>query len=129
MDDDVIPEDVRQFFVQNIDSIAQWEALLILRDAPDRNWSAESIAQRLYIIEAEAAQLLEKLLAQSFLCVVSQHPLLLYRYQPESPERACAVDRAATFYAKCLVPVTHLIHANSKNRIQKFADAFKIRKD
>jgi hypothetical protein len=38
-------------------------------------------------------------------------------------------DLLADVYARYLVPVTNLIHAKPKSRVQEFADAFKLRKD
>jgi len=38
------------------------------------------------------------------------------------------VERVADVYARYLVPVTNLIHAKPQIKVQKFADAFKLRK-
>ena len=39
------------------------------------------------------------------------------------------IDRLAELYAKHLVEVTHLIHSTLDRKAQKFADAFRLRKD
>lgn len=39
------------------------------------------------------------------------------------------VDFLAVIYAKHLGPITNLIHTKPKNRVQEFADAFRLRKD
>ena len=41
---DVIPIDIRNFLTQHIDSIAELEALLLLRASPHENWGAMTIA-------------------------------------------------------------------------------------
>jgi hypothetical protein len=39
-----IPDDVREFILGHIDSIAQLEALLLLRRNPSTTWNAHSVA-------------------------------------------------------------------------------------
>jgi hypothetical protein len=43
-----IPDDVRRFLLQCIDSVEQLEVLLLLHRAPGEGWTAEAIAQSLY---------------------------------------------------------------------------------
>jgi protein tyrosine phosphatase (PTP) superfamily phosphohydrolase (DUF442 family) len=124
---ELIPADVRTFLLQHIDSIAQLEALLLLRSAPTCLWSAETVAKRLYISTQEAAMVLERLAEESFV-TMSQDVPNTYQYQPASDELAHMVDRIAVLYAQYLIPVTNLIHAKPRNRVQEFADAFKLRK-
>jgi hypothetical protein len=125
---DEIPEDIRQFILEYIDSIAQWEGLLLMRAHPETGWSIDAIAQRLYISQAEATVLLARLATQGFLARTGEETLL-YRYQPVSPAIEPLIERMAAFYARSLVPITHLIHSKPKSKVQKFADAFRIRKD
>jgi len=66
MVDDIIPEDVKQFILERIDSIAQLEALLLLRDSPQVDWTANAVAKRLYIGEQEARVILQRLCADGF---------------------------------------------------------------
>lgn len=125
MNDEIIPDDIRQFFLQHIDSIAQWEGLLLLRADPETGWNAEAIARRLYINQAEADEILSQLYAKGFLAATPP----LYRYQADLPEKEQLIMRAAELYTQHLVPITHLIHSKAKMKVQQFADAFKIRKD
>jgi hypothetical protein len=128
MDDDPIPSDIARFILTHIDSIAQLEALLLLRSEPQTVWSLETLAQRLYIGEKETEEIVSELCNSSFLIVKSQKPRG-YQYRPKSVELGVLVDRLAETYAKHLVRVTGLIHSKPKNRVQKFADAFRLRKD
>jgi hypothetical protein len=118
---------MKAFLLQHIDSIAQLEALLLLRADPTCTWSAETTAKRLYITTDEAAMVLEQLAADSFLTTPQDVPGG-YQYHPASSEVAQMVDRVADLYAKYLIPVTNLIHAKPRTRVQEFADAFKLRK-
>jgi hypothetical protein len=124
----MIPEDVAQFIVEQIDSIAQIEALLLLRNEPQTHWNASLLAHRLYTTEKQTVEALERLRAAG-LVVVSGSEQAYYRYEPASQELRHLVDRTAAVYATQLVPVTNLIHSKPKTRVQEFADAFRIRKE
>jgi hypothetical protein len=127
MGEALIPDDVQAFLLQHIDSIAQLEALLLLRADSGRAWSVETIAKRLYITPQEAAAVLERLAADNFFTTPPDLPGS-YQYQPASGELADMVDRVAALYAQYLIPITKLIHAKPRTRVQEFADAFKLRK-
>jgi len=122
--DDLIPENLRDFILRHIDSIAQLEALLLLRRNPDETWTAEAAAKRLYISEADAANVLDRLCTDGLLHC-NDH---LYRFAGQSDEQRQMVDRLADTYSRHLIQVTNLIHTKPR-RLREFADAFKIRKE
>lgn len=128
MANDVIPDDVKQFILQNIDSIAQLECLLLLRAQPGRQWDAAAIAKELYIDPQQANVLLSRLLAQGWVGREENQVPVVYHYVTD-PAFDAVIGRLADVYKKYLVPVTHLIHAKPKSKIQEFADAFRIKKD
>jgi hypothetical protein len=127
MTDVIIPDDIRLFLVQNIDSIAQWEGLLLLRGTPEKEWGVDEAATRLYISQEEALRLLTPLVARHIL-VATEKPSFSFRYHPKKTELEILITRAAELYRRHLIPITHIIHS-TKNRVQQFADAFRIRKD
>lgn len=129
MTNDIIPEEVRQFILHHIDSIAQMEGLLLLCADPQKEWSAATIARGLFVDESQAAALLARLSEQGFIAPARSGLSLHYQYQPKSSELDSMVERMTGFYRQYLIPVTNLIHSKSKTRIQEFADAFKIGKD
>jgi hypothetical protein len=55
MTDELVPDDVRDFILRHIDSVAQLEALLLLRANPDEDWDAPKTAKRLYTTHQEIA--------------------------------------------------------------------------
>ena len=124
MSDMILSEDVRDFIVAYIDSIAHLEALLLLRKYAEQSWTTEDVAKRLYVSEPAAAEVLARLTADG-LCMCSD---ALYRYHPSSQEQEITITRLSEAYARYLIPVTNLVH-NKPARIQKFADAFRFRKD
>jgi hypothetical protein len=128
MADDVIPDEIKQFILNNIDSIAQLEALLLLRGNPQLDWTINTVAKRLYISEQETSILLQRLCADSFLITTAEKPAV-YRYHTNPNELGQMVDRLAELYSKYLIPVTNLIHSKPRTRVREFADAFKLRKE
>jgi hypothetical protein len=124
MGDELIPADVRDFIIRHIDSVAQWEALLLLRANPGDAWDVRKIARRLYTGENEIARLLAQLCHDGLLTVNDG----TYRYEGGSPEQREIVDRLAAIYSRHLIPVTNMIHGKP-GRIRKFAEAFKFRKE
>jgi hypothetical protein len=119
-----IPQDVSDFIQRHIDSVAQLEALLLLRRSPDERWDAGKMARRIYTNEADAAQLLTRLAADGFLGLQND----LYYYDCKSPSVHATIDRLIETYARLLIPITNLIHSKPR-RIREFADAFRLRKD
>lgn len=125
---DRIPENIRQFLLQNIESIAQWEGLLLVRANPDVDWTPQTTSARLYISPADAGKLLNHLAGQGFLKRSSSLPDG-FRYGPDNDELENLINETAVLYRQYLIPITALIHNKSKSRVQEFADAFRIRKD
>lgn len=101
----------------------------MFRAHPQKLWNADSMAGSLFINESQAAALLTRLMEQGFVVKEGKASLPQYRYQPKSPECMELIERLADLYRQYLVPITNLIHAKSKTRVQEFADAFRIRKD
>jgi hypothetical protein len=130
MTDGVIPEDVRQFLLKNIDSIAQWEGLLLLRAHPGAACDTSEIARNLYIPDHDVAALLAPLVARHILTASDIDGRTHYRYDPETAELDGCIGQVADFYKLYLIPITHFIHAKpAPSRVQEFANAFRIRKD
>ena len=119
-----IPQPLRQYILDHIGSVAQLEALLLLRRQAGRAATASDIGRALYIPDSAAAMLLGTLRAEGLVSVEGSG----YRYEPVSEELRTMVDLLAETYARALIPVTNLIHQNSSG-LRHFADAFKLRKD
>lgn len=124
MTDQFVPDEIREFILKHISSVAQIEALLLVRSNPTERWSTSQIAKRLYTSEAEVTAALERLCAAGLLTLVDN----TYRFEGISPEKVVLVENLLTEYTRHLIPVTNLIHAKS-HRIRSFADAFRFRKD
>jgi hypothetical protein len=121
MSDETIPEDVHEFVLRYINSVAQLEALLLLWRDPNRAWNVASLAKRLYIEEGETSEVLAQLNADGLLLTEQGD----FRFNGADWQET--VGRLAESYAKHLIPITNIIHAKPR-RIREFADAFKFRK-
>ena len=122
-----VPEGVREFIANHIDSVAELEALLLMRRDPQAGWSALALAERLYIGEQQAGAVAAKLTALGAAGAADGSPVV-YRYRPSTPELDGLVGEVADAYARYLIPVTNLIHSKPQTRVQQFADAFKLRR-
>ena len=122
-----IPDDVRRFVLTSVPSVPYIESLLLLRRESGSNWNASQLARRIYVPEAQAAQLLEALESSGVAARVSGEENA-YRYAPPA-ELSSMLDRVAAHYASNLLGVTDLIHSSLNRRAHQFADAFRWRKD
>jgi len=116
--DDPVPATLRVFLLEHIDSVAQLEALLLLRRI-GTPLPTGKVAAALYVPESTAASELATLQARGL--VAADPGGWRYLANP-------MVDLLAETYAKALIPVTNIVHGNPL-RLRRFADAFKFRKD
>lgn len=121
-----IPADVRRFLLAAIASVPHLEALLLLRADPTRRWDAGSLSLRLYIDEAAAGRLLEGLRQHR---LAAQDGDGAWHYASVDDATAATIDRLAAVYARHVVEVAELIHSSSDRKAQRFADAFRWRKE
>jgi Mn-dependent DtxR family transcriptional regulator len=120
-----IPADVRRFLLAVIESVPHLEALLLLRADPQASWDSDAMAARLYIDEPSASRLLTDLQRHRLV----QHETGHWRFDARDAEIARIVDRLAGVYARHVVEVAELIHSTSDRKAQRFADAFRWRKE
>lgn len=123
-----LPEDVRRFIIDSVDSVEQLEILLLLHQHRDRAWDAEAVARELRVSPLSAGERLRELAADGLLEKRGGKPAE-YRYAPASPKLDEAVRGLVTAYAERRVTVINLIFSKPVDRIRTFADAFRFRKD
>lgn len=120
-----VPERAQHLIRQAIDSVAELEALLLLRETADQWWTVDATSGRLYVSRAIAADALGALARRGFLEETPEG----YRYDPASTKLAEDVSVLAEAYSASLIEVTHLIHSKPSSRVQDFARAFRFRRD
>jgi hypothetical protein len=123
MADNFVPDELRDFILKRIDSVAQIEALLLLRSSAGSSWNVSGLAKRLYISESQAAEALNRLCASGLVCCVDG----VYSLDGVSFEDHELVGQLLEAYSHHLIPVTNIVHSKPR-RIGSFADAFKFRK-
>ena len=124
MADELVPDDLREFILRHLDSVAELEALLLLRANAGQDWDLAKIAKRLHTSERDVAEGLARLCHDGFLACHEG----IFRYGCHADEQRRMVDRLSEFYARHLIPVTNIIHSKPR-RVREFADAFKFRRD
>lgn len=124
---EALPDDVRRFVLTSVPSVPYIESLLLLRREASKDWTASQLARRIYVPEAQASRLLQAL-ADSEVAEKVPNAEPAYRYSP-APELAGLLERVAAHYTANLLGITDLIHSSVNRRANKFADAFRWRKD
>jgi hypothetical protein len=122
-----VPTDVREYITDNIDSVAELEALVLMRRDPEVVWSASALAERLYVGLEQAGQVALKLCSLGVTVEKGRDPVT-YQYRPARPGLDTLVGEVVDAYTRYLIPVTNLIHSKPQTRVQQFAEAFKLRK-
>src|SRR5690349_20159600 len=105
-----IPQVVRAFIAQNIESAELLETLLLVHSDPEREWTPEDVARSIYTVPASATRRLEQLVAMH-LAASNQAPDPAYRYSPGSPALAEQVTALAAAYRANRVAVINLVYA------------------
>lgn len=124
---DEFPADVRAFIANHISSIAQLEMLLLLKSDPTKKWSVDEISKALYATPEMSAGQLASLEACGLL-VAASDAANHYQYWPKTPELESVVNRLAELYRDRRVSVITALYSEPVNKVQTFADAFKLRK-
>lgn len=125
---DEFPAEILQFIDKHIESLAQLEGLLLLHRDQQRAWDADQIAKSLYITRDMADSLLADMTQRGF---VRPEPPGGDRYVYQAPN--ANVDRLIakldSIYQVRRVAVISHIYSKPLNKVQTFADAFRLRKE
>lgn len=118
-----VPDEIRDFILKHIVSVAQIEALLLIWASPEERWGLRQIAARIYASESETAKALGELRARGLL-VCTDGIFSLNR----STENVEMIRKLQEVYARHLIPVTDIIHGKSRGATST-AGAFRFPKD
>lgn len=125
MTSSALPDDVREFLHDRVESFEQLRALLYLRQGREQAWSADELAQAIRLDREGVAEGLQKLCTDGFIVEEANR----YRYVVGSVELEATLDRLARAYRDELLEIMRLMSANAIERlrtaaIRTFADAF-----
>jgi hypothetical protein len=104
---ETLPDPVRLFVIDCLDSVAELEGLLLVRASRAQRWSATTLADRLYITDDQARRVLEALHRRAFMSRTGE----AFEYAPASETLRRDVDALAAAYPRFLIAITDVIHA------------------
>jgi hypothetical protein len=119
---------VALFIIEQIDSVPQLEALLLLFNSRPKTWSIETMAKSLYVRSDVAVRILDTLLQRKLIAVHSHRPDVFY-YASEDDYQNRLMEAVDAVYRKEVVRVSSLIHSKGSAGVRDFARAFRIKKD
>lgn len=122
-----IPQRVRSFIADHIDSVLQLEVLLLLHAAPQRHYTRADIARELRINPEWVQKQLAILQAKALLTSESTGADSTYYYAPKTSDLNEDVQALAAAYADYRVTITSLIFATPNDQLRSFSDAFRLR--
>ena len=124
---ETLPTSVHQFLSKYIRSLEQLEVLLLLRNGADRSWTSAEVYEVVRSSRSSVEERLENFVQLGFLAKENGPPPA-FRYAPAG-NLGAEVDETAGAYQKWRVRVIEAIFTPVVDPAQRFADAFKVRKD
>jgi hypothetical protein len=118
--------EVDRFLQERIETVPHLEALLLLWNSRPKTWSADAIADALYVPPDAARAILDDLVRQNLIAVSVSSAGYFYESEPARDNLAALVDLA---YRHELIRITRLIHSKPSAAIREFARAFRLRKE
>jgi hypothetical protein len=121
-----LPLDIKQFLIDNIDSIAHLEVLLKLFSNPEKNWNAEDLSKEMRSNISAATIQLVNLQRKG---LIKSNDDLSYRYEATNAELNKQIENLVLLYHDKPVAVVSCIYEKPTDKLKGFADAFKLKKD
>lgn len=121
-----IPDSLKRFIGDHIDSVEALEILLLLKNEPERFWSAEEISVRLRSnVRAIEIRLL-RLHREGLLRIQDIDRNLKFRYDPKDEALHKQVTELAEAYLVRRFSIISVIYSGVSEGVQSFADAFRL---
>lgn len=122
----MIDDDVLSFLRTSIRSVWTLELLLLLWRAQDRAWSAAELVREL---RASDSIVFDGIAALQAAGLVVSEGKDGFRYKPASSVLDLLLQRLAQLYRERPMVVTRALFASPEQKLQTFADAFRLKKD
>ncbi|MGH9501756.1 MAG: hypothetical protein ACRD20_02790 [Terriglobales bacterium] len=119
--------EVRQFIVDQVDSVPHLEALLLLWNSRPQSWRPDELARRLYVNSEVAKSLLEDLARQGLIELDASPER--YCYRDERDDRSRLIGLVDKTYRREIIRISTLIHSKPSLPLRDFARAFRFTKD
>jgi hypothetical protein len=121
-------EQIDRFIVDEIDSVPQLEALLLVWNNRPKEWNSGSMARALYVSPDVAQDILRRLAQRHLIAEVNANSGQ-YVLQVDSAEREQLLASLDKVYRRELVRVSTMIHSKASRAVRDFASAFRFKKD
>lgn len=121
-------EDVYRFILNQIDSVPQMEALLLVWESRPKRWIEGELAERLYIGADVVRNIMQELVRRRLL-VADTQAARQYFYESKSGDLDDLIEAVAATYRRDLVRVSTFIHTKTSSAVRDFAKAFKFTKE
>lgn len=121
-------DDVFRFILDEVESVPHLEALLFVWESRPKAWSAEDVADWLFVTPDAVGRILQDL-ARRHLIVASNGSPELFSYQSKSAERDALIQELAVTYRRELVRISNFIHSKPPTAVREFARAFRFSKE
>ncbi|MGH9605289.1 MAG: hypothetical protein ACRD3N_06255 [Terracidiphilus sp.] len=114
--------------MDEIDSVPQLEALLLVWNSRPKEWTSESMGRALYVSTDVAQEILRRLAQRHLIAEVTGNSGQ-YVVLAESDEKEKLLASLDTVYRRELVRVSNMIHSKASRAVRDFASAFRFKKD
>jgi DNA-binding IclR family transcriptional regulator len=122
----VIPEDVQRLIRDSIKSVWTLDVLLLMRRGGDKSWPLDELTREL---RGNRTLVHDVLSALAKAGLVEADEAGNYRYRPADAEADALVERLEKIYVERPLALIKEIVSAPNEKIQSFADAFKLKKD
>lgn len=121
-------EQIDRFIVEEIDSVPQLEALLLIWTRRPRIWTSADLGRELYVSADVAHDILRDLVKRRFI-VETEEKTGCYALRLRSAEMEDMLAALEKVYRRELVRVSNLIHEKSSRALRDFSSAFRFKKE
>lgn len=121
-------EHIDRFLVNEIDSVPQLEALLLIWNHRPQKWSSADLARELYVAPEVAQEILRHLALHRFVVEVEEKSGC-FALRLESEETKNLLEELDKVYRRELVRISNLIHEKASRAVRDFASAFRFKKE
>jgi hypothetical protein len=120
--------DAHEFVQENIDSVPQLEALILLWNSRPMWWTSEELASRLYVPLDRVGGLLRDLVRMQMAAESETEPPKFSYYSRSKDQDAMMmlVDEA---YRRDLVRISTMLHEKASPAVRDFARAFRFKRE
>jgi DNA-binding MarR family transcriptional regulator len=120
--------DPYRFIFENIESVPQLEALMLLWNSRPVGWTVEELASRLYVPAESVDELVRDLVRLNMIAKVEGAPMK-YRYHAGAEQQDRLMAEVDQQYRRDLVRISTMIHSKASQAVREFSRAFRFKKE